>query len=165
MSGTAEFSSPMGVVFDAVGGSIYVADAGNSAVRVLQGGRIRTLDLSGPGGGPAAALVRPSSVAMAGHVGDLYVTEPHRDAIQLLLQATAVLGHSSGGEGDETGKGVLVSVLLRYTFVAAAAVFLVALVASTRVRRWATWREATPSQRRSPRDTQPPKHWIQNQTF
>jgi DNA-binding beta-propeller fold protein YncE len=170
-TGTAEFSSPIGLLFDASTDSVYIADAGNSAVRVLQGGRVRTLDLNGPGGGPAAALVRPTSIAMASHAGDMYVAEPHRDDIRLLLQANAVVIGGASDGSRSAGRGVTVSTLLRYTFVAAAGVFLVLLVASGRARRAAEqhWRRAS-SPSSSPSSTprlaaRAPKHWVQNQTF
>ncbi|HEX8815922.1 MAG TPA: hypothetical protein VF753_10515 [Terriglobales bacterium] len=56
---TGTLSAPQGVVFDNVGGNLYIADTGNAVIREVSNGTISTL--AGTSGG---ALVSPVSVAV-----------------------------------------------------------------------------------------------------
>jgi sugar lactone lactonase YvrE len=90
----ARFAQPTGLVVDA-GGTIYVSDAGNSAVRAVDAATGAVTTIVHPAdvgsGGPGAPTFTPVGLALDG-AGNLYVAD---------------FGHvPSGGVGTETGGAV-----------------------------------------------------------
>jgi hypothetical protein len=167
----AEFNGPTGLAYDPATNAVYIADTGNSAVRVLQNNRVSTLDVvqlqrhSQPSGSisSSAGLVQPTSVAIGTVLGDLFVTEPHRETVTLLrVPRTYAVAHvEHGPSGPKSGTPI--KQLLNWTFLAAVLVSgLVGLSLSRRTRTSLARRCFRDSNRNPPR---PPKHWIQNQTY
>jgi sugar lactone lactonase YvrE len=93
----ARFDTPTGLALDA-GGSVYVADTGNGAVRVIAVDRIvRTLP-------SAQGLVRPLAIATAPD-GSLYVADDRSRVHELLLDGRVrVVAGAGAGYADGSGE-------------------------------------------------------------
>jgi len=157
----AEFNGPTGIIFEAATSAIYVADTGNSVVRVLKDGRVHTLEPLRTRPPGEVALVRPSSLAVGRRSGSLYVAEPHADAVLLLRTTDSLPVAAVAGASD----GRSVASLLRWTFVAAVAVFAVGIAASGRNRRRVATGCAELFSRQRRVAPRPPRQWIHNQIF
>jgi sugar lactone lactonase YvrE len=91
----AQFNNPTGVAVDG-SGNVYVADSGNSAVRMIaQGGIVTTLaGLPGimgnaDGIGPAARFESPGGVAVDGS-GGVYIADPEAQTVRVGYAATQI---------------------------------------------------------------------------
>jgi sugar lactone lactonase YvrE len=109
--GTAStFSNPWGISFDGVG-RIYVADAGNNLIRVidvstravttLAGGNGTTQSGSADGVGTAATFSNPRGVAVDGQ-GNLFVSDYGNKLIRVVAVATGSVTTIAGGAGRRT---------------------------------------------------------------
>ena len=105
----AYFFQPTGVVIDS-GGTLYVADSGNSTIRQVTGSGVVTT-LAGtarqPGytdaTGSAAAFNFPTSVACAG--GKVYVADNGNQAIRQIATGGVVTTFAGGSFGSNDGAG------------------------------------------------------------
>ena len=110
--GTATFTNPQGVAVDG-SGNVYVADTGDSTIRMIQNGQVSTLagTAGSPGSGNGAALGgagfnAPQSVAVDG-LGNVYVADTGNNTIRMLqngqvstLAGTAgTTGHTDSADG------------------------------------------------------------------
>lgn len=110
---SAEISYPYGLAIDS-SGNVYIADAGNEKIRLLNGaGNISTYAgngtaaYSGDGGPPAnAGLTDPTGVAVNA-AGNLYIADNADSRIRLVAPAAAPLGPSirAGGVISASGFG------------------------------------------------------------
>ncbi|HAB58649.1 MAG TPA: hypothetical protein DCE75_11425 [Acidimicrobiaceae bacterium] len=109
---TALFANPSGVAFDG-DGDLYVADAGNRAIRkVTPAGEVTTFagsigsSGSDDGTGTDARFSYPVGVAFDGD-GNLYVTERFNDTIRKVTPAGVVttFAGSAGNSGTDDGTG------------------------------------------------------------
>jgi|KBSMisStandDraft_5_1062788.scaffolds.fasta_scaffold15049_5 sugar lactone lactonase YvrE len=108
----ARFSSPVGVRVDA-GGTIYVADNGNSAIRKVTASGVVTTFAGAPASpgsadqtGAAASFSTPYGIA-ADAAGDIYVADFQNSTIRKVTPAGAVttLAGSPGVTGSADGTG------------------------------------------------------------
>jgi sugar lactone lactonase YvrE len=99
----ASFDSPMGLAMAADGG-LYVADAGNHTIRLLQGGQVSTLlGLAGSpgsvdGAGAAARLDRPVALALDA-AGNLYVANAGSSTVCVVAPGPAARASTVIGSG------------------------------------------------------------------
>ena len=99
----AQLSYPQDVAADA-SGNLYIADSGNSRIRVVSGGAIETFAGNGSGsyggdGGPAAeaALNEPSGVAVDA-AGDVLIADKYNNVIRFVDGAGTI--HTIAGSGS-----------------------------------------------------------------
>lgn len=94
----ARFDTPCGVAVDAAG-TIYVADTGNNAVRVISpAGLVTTRAVQMPDG-----LIRPTGIALDG-TGGLYVTDDRGRVVEIHADDRGrIIAGSSAGFRDGTG--------------------------------------------------------------
>jgi sugar lactone lactonase YvrE len=106
---SASFYMPTGIAVDA-SGNIYIADNGNSELRLLSGGVVTTLagSYSGRGNtdglGSAARFAGPNGLAMD-ISGNLYVVDTNNNEIRLVTPAGSVstlAGYAAPGNSDGT---------------------------------------------------------------
>jgi uncharacterized protein (TIGR03437 family) len=98
----AELSNPKGIALDS-SGNLYIADTGNSAIRMLNtNGIITTIAGNGTPGSTgdsglatSAQLYFPSGVAV--HGGNVYIADSQNNAIRLLTPAVLVPAINTGG--------------------------------------------------------------------
>lgn len=109
----ATFRDPAGLATDPRTGALYVADAGNHTIRVIEGDQVRTVagqaGLAGFGGdglAPDEALFQnPTAVAVACD-GSLYVADTGNDRVRRIdLVANTVETVIGTGESDSSGQG------------------------------------------------------------
>jgi hypothetical protein len=102
---TAEFKAPRGVAYDAARGLLYVADAGNHAIRAVSvNGTVSTLAGSGHSGdrdgtGTQAELNSPTGIALD-RAGNIYVADTGNHKIRKVTPAGVVT--TVAGNGDKT---------------------------------------------------------------
>ncbi len=111
----AQLMTPQGVAVDGAG-NLYIADTGNSAVRLVSsGGVISTIAGNGAAGysgdgGPAASaqIVAPVAVAVDS-VGNLYITDGRVRVRQIVFGAgivNTIAGNGTQGYSGDGGSGV-----------------------------------------------------------
>jgi len=110
----AQINNPQGIALDAAG-NLYIADAGNSAIRKVDAATGNISTLAGTGissgftgdGGPAGAaqLSGPAGVALDG-AGNLYIADNGNQRIRMISAATGIIStiagdgtRSFGGDG------------------------------------------------------------------
>ncbi len=112
--GAALFNGPNGVAVDGAG-NLYVADSGNSTIRLVTGGgRVMTLagsagqSGSADGAGGEARFDHPYGVAVD-RAGNLYVTDSGDSTIRLVTGGDRVstIGGAAGVNGGADGVGAL----------------------------------------------------------
>lgn len=109
----ATFRDPAGLATDPSTGALYVADAGNHTIRVIEGGQVRTVagqpgraGFAGDGLAPEQALFQnPTAVAVACD-GSLYVADTGNDRVRRIdLLGSTVETVIGTGETDSSGQG------------------------------------------------------------
>jgi hypothetical protein len=111
----AHFNRPAGIAYDSAGGSLYVSDSNNCAIRkVTTAGAVTTIAGAGPtscgyadGIGPAASFYGTTGIAYNSITGNLYVADTFTCTIRQVTTAgvvTTIAGSSQGcGFADGTG--------------------------------------------------------------
>ncbi|HMD71110.1 MAG TPA: carboxypeptidase regulatory-like domain-containing protein [Bryobacteraceae bacterium] len=105
---TAQLSSPTGLAVDAAG-NLYIADSGNSRLRMVSGGAITTiagngaLGYAGDNGPPASAQFNGLADLAIDSAGNLYIADFYNQVIRLVSQGviTTVAGNGTYGAGGD----------------------------------------------------------------
>ncbi|GEM_PF-788267 len=90
---SAQLSLPLGIAFDAAG-NLYIADAGNSVIRMVSGSKITTIAGNGAyafnmeTGTALGVSIDPSRIAV-GKDGTIYFTDRSNDRVRKLVPQTA----------------------------------------------------------------------------
>ena len=89
----AQFSNPMGILVQ--GGTVYVADSGNGAVRMIKNGVVSTAVMNAD---PLAAVypARPNGMAMLD--GELYIADSFAGLVYSLQDALSQSGNTGAGK-------------------------------------------------------------------
>lgn len=153
----AEFNYPTALLYDADANVVYIVDSGNSAIRVLVGNSVKTVDvIDVMNSGAPASLVRPTSLALGQQRGELYIAEPHRDAVRLLTAPRATGAITAIGSPPTSS-------LMRWAFFSALVVAVGGILAMSRRNRRRLMRNLSRDSPVAP--PRAPKYWIQNSTF
>ena len=116
----ASLYSPSGIAVAAVTGDVYVADTGNSMIRMITKSTGIVTTIAGTGasgysgdGGPAtsATLRRPSGVAIDVLTGNIYISDSYNNAIRMITKSTGMMttvaGTSRKGYSGDGGPAAL----------------------------------------------------------
>jgi DNA-binding beta-propeller fold protein YncE len=103
---TAQFNNPHGMVVDATGGKVYVADRGNHRIRVITGGMVSTLVGSSQGYTDgalgSAKLDNPHNLATDA-AGKIWVTEAQGHRVRMIAGGIVSTVAGTGASGFKDG--------------------------------------------------------------
>jgi YD repeat-containing protein len=109
-AGVAEFKNPSGIAVDD-GGSVYIADTGNNAIRKIATGGVSTISGTGKGRyiDGAVAIAEFNTPAGIAIEGAIYVADSKNDALRVIYPAAAFAA-TTPNQGAPSG-GTLIRVL------------------------------------------------------
>ncbi|MEP6962294.1 MAG: hypothetical protein ABI995_09450, partial [Acidobacteriota bacterium] len=115
----AQLSAPVGIAVDAAG-RFYIAEYGNSVVRMVEKGIIRTIAgtgdyVSNGETGPATGIAFDPNRLAVDLDGSLYVTDVFNDRIRKLTPALPAKLEITQGEGASGGTGTAIAVRVKVT--------------------------------------------------
>ena len=113
---SAQLQAPTGIAIDAAG-NLYIADRGNSVVRRVSGGMIKTIAGTGNSNldlesGPATGVSIDAARVAVDRDGTIYIADPFNDRVRKLAVAVpASLAIASGdGQSGAPGKKLVIAV-------------------------------------------------------